>query len=452
MQLNYYYSFIEFILKNNLLKKDEKKTINDFLKKVNEGIKNFDEKNVLTLFSKERFLELYTLFFSNNNTIKYLFKEISYIDLEELNIDQNIDKLIEYNKNFNPIKKLNIFIIKKDSNNTYLVSAYILDRAAYIDIKGKIGEYKLLIGYPPKVKEIIEKIYHKIGYSGINDFLDKLEKERKKSILDDIKEQENNLNQMQNQIQTQKITLDLKINNYEIPTLSLSNKKLSDRLKKNKFSILVSPFNSDLKLIDIFIKNGINIIKFHINITHPVSNYKFKNWDKEKENLINLILENPNITVGLVPGNIKEDIEEINYIELESYIDFIDIFIDSFTTYYLNIPKNIEKVVAINRVLNKEELKILDYLKISAIEASIIDKFEYGLPLTLDDILNYSQLVNNSTIPVLIPTQKYIKPKDIKLLYEIGAKGIVLGGISLTTDYTKVEKNLYEFINEIIKL
>ncbi|MGB9638005.1 MAG: hypothetical protein ACPL1F_01730 [bacterium] len=163
-------------------------------------------------------------------------------------------------------------------------------------------------------------------------------------------------------------------------------------------------------------------------------------------------MENPNITFGLVPGDIKENIEEINYFELESYIDFIDIFINSFTTYYLNIPKNVERVVAINRVLNKEELEILDRLKISAIEASIIDKSQYGLPLTLDDILNYSKLANNSSIPVLIPTQKHIKPKDVKILYEIGAKGLVLGGISLSLDYKELKKNLYEFINEISKL
>jgi galactitol-specific phosphotransferase system IIB component len=448
---NYYYSFIEFILKNNLLKKDEKKIINDFLKKVNEKLTNFDEKNVLALFPKERFLELYTNFFLNSDPVKYLFKEINYIDLDKFNIDNNLDKLVKYNKNLNPyqLKKLNTFIIKKDSNNSYIVSAYILDKSDYIDIKEKIGEYKLLVSHPPKVKEIVEKIYNKLEYAGISEFLDKLEKENKKSVLDDIKEENINLNQ----IQTKKITLDLKISSYDIiTTSSLSIKKLSDKLKKNKFSILASPFNSDLKLINIFIKNGINIIKFHINITHPVSNYKFKSWDKEKENLINLILENPNITFGLVPGDIKENIEEINYFELESYIDFIDIFINSFTTYYLNIPKNVERVVAINRVLNKEELEILDRLKISAIEASIIDKSQYGLPLTLDDILNYSKLANNSSIPVLIPTQKHIKPKDVKILYEIGAKGLVLGGISLSLDYKELKKNLYEFINEISKL
>lgn len=449
MQDNYYYSFLEFIIRNNLLKKEEKKIINNFLKKVNEGTLSITEENVINLFSKERFLELYTIFISNNKDVKYLFKEINYVDLEELNIDQNLDKLIELNKNLNPYqaKKLNIFIIKKDNEFNYLVSAYLLDKVAYIDIKEKIGEYKLLISHPLKVKEIIPKIFSKIEYSGITDFLEKLEKESKKSILDDIKEDATNTTQ------NKKINLDLKIREYDIISSAISvSKKLGDKLKKNRFSILVSPFNNDPKLVDIFIKNGINIIKFHINITHPVSNFKFKTWEDEKENIMNIILENPNITVGLVPGYVKENLEEINYFELESYIDFIDIFIDSFTIYYINIPKNVEKVVAVNRVLSKEELEVLDFFKFSAIEASIVNKSEYGLELTLDDILNYSKLINNSSIPVIIPTQKYIKPKDVKILYEIGAKGIVLGGISLSTNYEKLEKNLYEFINEVSKL
>ena len=445
---NYYYSFLEFIIKNNLLKKEEKKIVNNFLSKVNQGLEKIDEESVLKLFLKERFLELYTLFVANNKTIKYLFKELNYIDLDELNLDENINKLIGYNKNLNPYqaKKLNIFIIKKNSDFSHLVSAYILDKSAYLDIKEKIGEYKLLISYPPKVKELVEKIFYNIEYSEISVFLDKLEKESKKSILDDIQET-SLINPIKN------IKLDLKVGGYDIINISISeNKKLSYKLKKNKFSIILSPFNSDPKLLDILIKSNINIIKFHINITHPVNNYKFKSWEEEKENITNILLENPNITVGLVPGHIKEEIEEINHIELNSYVDFIDIFIDSFTTYYLTIPKNIEKVVAINRILNKEELEILDFLKISAIEASIIDKSQYGLKLTLEDILNYSKLANNSPIPILIPTQKLIEPKDIKILYEIGAKGIVLGGISLTTDYENLQKKLYEFINEINKL
>jgi copper homeostasis protein CutC len=52
----------------------------------------------------------------------------------------------------------------------------------------------------------------------------------------------------------------------------------------------------------------------------------------------------------------------------------------------------------------------------------------------------------------LIPTQKLIEPKDIRILYEIGAKGIVLGGISLTTDYENLQNKLWEFINEVSKL
>jgi len=448
MLQNYYYSFLEFIIKNNLLQKEEKKIVNDFLKKVNQGLEKINEESVLKLFCQERFLELYTIFVANDKTIKSLFKEVNYIDLDELNLDKNINKLVEYNKILNPYqaKKLNIFIIKKDSDFSYIVSAYILDKSAYLDIKEKIGEYKLLISYPLKVKELIQKIFYNIEYSQISAFLDKLEKESKKTVLDDI-QVTREINQVKN------IKLDLKIGGYDIIDASISeSKKLSYKLKKNKFSIILSPFNSDPKLLNILIKNNINIIKFHINITHPVSNYKFKSWEEEKENIINILLENPNITVGLVPGHIKEELEEINHIELNTYIDFIDIFIDSFTTYYLGIPKSIEKVVAINRVLNKEELEVLDFLKISAVEASIIDKSEYGLKLTLKDILNYSKLVNNSPIPILIPTQKLIEPKDIKILYEIGAKGIVLGGISLTTDYENLQKELWEFINEVSKL
>jgi hypothetical protein len=448
MLQNYYYSFLEFIIKNNLLQKEEKKIVNNFLKKVNQGLEKINEESVLKLFSKEKFLELYTIFVANDKTIKSLFKEVNYIDLDELNLEENIGKLVEYNKILNPYqaKKLNIFIIKKNSDFSYIVSAYILDKAAYLDIKEKIGEYKLLISYPLKVKELVEKIFYNIEYSQISDFLDKLEKESKKSVLDDIQKTQE-INQVKN------IKLDLKVGGYDIIDASISeSKKLSYKLKKNKFSIILSPFNSDPKLLNILIKNNINIIKFHINITHPVSNYKFKSWEEEKENIINILLENPNITVGLVPGHIKEELEEINHIELNTYVDFIDIFIDSFTTYYLGIPKNIEKVVAINRVLNKEELEILDFLKISAVEASIIDKSEYGLKLTLKDILNYSKLVNNSPIPILIPTQKLIEPKDIRILYEIGAKGIVLGGISLTTDYENLQNKLWEFINEVSKL
>ena len=443
---NYYYFFLEFIIKANILKKEERRRINNFLKEVNQGLKEINEENILSLFSKDRFLELHTIYISQVSYINNFFKEISYLDLSELDLNQKLDNLVELNRNLNSYqaKKLNVFILKQEKDLKYLISAYLLDKSAYIDLKEKIGKYKLLISYPLDVKEVVNKIFSKIESSSLDTFLESLEKEKKKSILDDVKE----INISSN---IKDISLNLKVDTLNVVPVSIS-KKLVEKLRKNKFTILGSPFNSDLKLINLFIKNGIDVIKFHINITHPVSSYKFKTWEEEKENIINLAIDNPNLTIGLVPGHINEKLEEIDYLELETYVDFIDIFIDSFTTHYIYVSKTIEKVVATNRILSKEETEALELFKISAIEASIINKSEYGYPLTLNDILLYSQLINNSSIPVIIPTQKLIKPKDIRVLYEIGAKGIALGGISLSTDYNQIERFLYEFMNEVSKL
>lgn len=252
-----------------------------------------------------------------------------------------------------------------------------------------------------------------------------------------------------------KIDIDVEIlqKKTDISVFSSNKPKISDLIRKRKFLIIGSPATNDYEVVKAFIDGGIDIVKLHLNMVHPVSKKKIGSFDEQKDKILSLVNEYPNILWGLVAGNIltnPKDFEEIDFLELSAYFDFIDLFYSSYTLHYLSMK--IDKMVAIDRLLSESELRFLGKYKFFSIEAAIVPKNFYGLPLTLEDIINYRTLIELTDIPVFIPTQKLIKPSDIDFLYSIGAKGIVLGQVATSFNIETIKKTVNTFMKKINKL
>ncbi|MEN3015575.1 MAG: hypothetical protein ABDH21_05945 [bacterium] len=229
--------------------------------------------------------------------------------------------------------------------------------------------------------------------------------------------------------------------------------KIQKIIQTRKFIIIGSPASNNYQVVQTFIDHGIDIIKLHLNMTHPVSNVTLSSLKEEESNIYPVISQNPQIVWGIVPGNLltnPKSFEEIPNETLQRLFDFVDLFYYSYTAHYLKI--DLPKMVAIDRVLQREELSILERMGFWGIETSIVDKNSYGLPLTLQDIINLERIVKNTTIPIFVPTQKKITPKDVRILYDIGAKGIVLGQISTSLEIDTARKIISEFVDQVQKL
>ena len=78
---------------------------------------------------------------------------------------------------------------------------------------------------------------------------------------------------------------------------------------------------------------------------------------------------------------------------------------------------------AIDGNFQYEELPVLTRRQdVAMLEASIMDKTEYGHPLNLRDLVKYELIATGSFKPVLVPTQKRLLPSDLLLLREVESK------------------------------
>lgn len=453
--LNQFQIIIEEAIKSKLIDKSKIDKIKKFFKEISKldskKIEKIEREDYIKdIFSKEEFLGLYCFYLNKfDKTIRELFTSISYVNLDEIKID--IDDLIEKNQRIIKIvEKNSLFFLK--SNKNYLVISFPLDEVLYSQLREEIGSYKPVIGYPYDVFKICQEIIARIGekfYESLNFFTSKeiidLLSISKPKIVEDVSKEERNNDQLVIEIHVDKI--DRKVN------VTTKKDKVSQVIKKKKFLIIGSPATNDYSTVKAFLDGGVKIIKLHLNMTHPVSKEKIYSYEKEKEKILKLVIDYTDVLWGLVPGNLlanRQEFEEIEYSELEAFFDFIDLFYHSFTPHYLNC--NLDKMVAIDKVLEKEQLEIFNKFKIFGIEASIVSKENYGLPLTLEDLINYKSLIEKTDIPVFIPTQKKILPSDIPTIYSIGAKGLVLGQISTSFDVEQIKKTVDKFMEYSLKL
>ena len=70
------------------------------------------------------------------------------------------------------------------------------------------------------------------------------------------------------------------------------------------------------------------------------------------------------------------------------------------------------------------------------LECSVQPGENYGTPLCYADILRYSDIAAKSGKPCLIPTQRKIKPSEVRHLYEAGCKAVMIGAIVMGKEPT----------------
>jgi len=219
---------------------------------------------------------------------------------------------------------------------------------------------------------------------------------------------------------------------------------------KKGFKLVVSPPNNEPDFALAAQDEGADAIKFHINLLHPASKMDFGTWKEEKPKLLK-IMEKVVIPLGIVPGakNLPDpkEMEDI----CESGFDFWDMFIHHLPAYFLQLPK-LGKMLAVTENIAPRQIREIKNLGIEAIEASIVPGEEYHQPLTVKDLVNYKIIAQEAGIPIMIPTQKKIKPREVGLLKEVGACGLVIGAVVTGTELKEFSSAVRKFRKAVDEL
>jgi len=224
--------------------------------------------------------------------------------------------------------------------------------------------------------------------------------------------------------------------------------RLVDLMVSNKMTLIVSLPDNTIEHAQAAVKGGADALKVHANVYHRASGNNFGSITEQKE-VFKEIIKKAGVPVGVVPGaQLAASREEIKIAE-EIGFSFLDIFAHYMPLYM--IESNLDKMVAIDETYDVHHMKALGKIKVDIIEADVLpdDKREN---IHLSDIMRYGRIIENVDKPVVVPTQRIIEPDEVKFLYELGIKAIMIGAIVTGNSIEGVEKTTRLFREAINKL
>ncbi len=205
--------------------------------------------------------------------------------------------------------------------------------------------------------------------------------------------------------------------------------KFKELIGSNKFSLVVSLPSNNLELAQAALDGGAQAVKVHCNVWHRASGHTFGTYVENREFLQQLITLCGDVPVGLVPGG------EDAFITPEERVELENMGLGFFSSYSQHLPchmmesKVLTKMVAIDYTYTQNTLDAVRGSAIDILECSVQPGENYGTDLNYADILRYGDIAAKSGKPCLIPTQRKIKPCEVKHLYEAGCKAVMIGAI-----------------------
>ncbi|KAF0134667.1 MAG: hypothetical protein FD145_498 [Candidatus Saganbacteria bacterium] len=137
--------------------------------------------------------------------------------------------------------------------------------------------------------------------------------------------------------------------------------------------------------------------------------------------------------------------EELEEGEVKSYskYDFINFHCNAMPSASKKIKAG--KIITLNDEYSLDKVINVEGLGAQAIDAAIIPISQGVHELVVGDLQNYISIAISSGIPVIIPTQRDLKPSEVAIIADTGAKGIILTSVVLGESIKTLEKAFKEY-------
>ena len=86
------------------------------------------------------------------------------------------------------------------------------------------------------------------------------------------------------------------------------------------------------------------------------------------------------------------------------------------------------------------------------LEASVMPGAEYGYPLTMRDLLTYRTVANSTSLPMVVPTQRFIRPEELPALVQAGMRGLMIGAVVTGRQEESIRRAVAAFRNQIDRM
>jgi hypothetical protein len=210
---------------------------------------------------------------------------------------------------------------------------------------------------------------------------------------------------------------------------------LSRLLAPGRPRLLVSLPANDPQLARAAADNGAEGLKVHLNIRHAAAGVAFGSLAEEAPALEQIVA--CGLPVGVVPGDASAMIspEDLTLLA-ELGLDFMDVYLSAFPAWLAAQGMGMLGLMAAVGHEDMQHPLRLEGLAhcpaVQMVEASIIPHEGYGGPLSMADLSDYTALVGRmreSGKPVIVPTQRHIRPDEVSLLAATGIRGLLIGAI-----------------------
>jgi len=210
----------------------------------------------------------------------------------------------------------------------------------------------------------------------------------------------------------------------------LSDLLLSVRQGQRPMVLIASMPVNDPQLVRACLEGGADVIKVHINLKHRASANQIGSLAEERSALQEILTLARDVPCGIVPAASPEDVKAEEMAELvEMGFDFLSLYLRDAPVSVLPPSNVMERMLALSSEDPLEMAASLDALDMQVLEASIMYKESYGQPLTYRDLAQYRHLRQQSSLPLVIPSQHAFAPAALADLADIGAEAVMIGTI-----------------------
>jgi len=219
--------------------------------------------------------------------------------------------------------------------------------------------------------------------------------------------------------------------------------RLIELMNRNILTLIVSLPENSPELAMAAVEAGADALKVHINIKHRAAGTKFGSLDDERAALQE-ILDVADVPVGIVPGE-KDVPGESEMKKLADMgFDFFDIKLKCLPEWMMKM-KGLGRIVALEKDYAFDELMNINSVGADGVEAAIVSASEYGRELNVSDLQGYISVAISSKVPVVVPTQKAIRPSEVPIISDTGVKALMIGAVVTGKTVSSLKKATREY-------
>jgi len=202
------------------------------------------------------------------------------------------------------------------------------------------------------------------------------------------------------------------------------------------FHLLVSLPRNDLDLARAAVEAGAHGLKVHIGLHHHASGLVTGPLDEEADRIAAIV--ELGLPVGIVPGAGEELATREEMLRLgELGVDFFDLYAEDMPAWMLRMddcPMSV--MIAFSSRTSPWGLveRTAEPSRPAMIEASVMPHEAYGRELVAADVSLYAEIAHRSGLPVMVPTQKSVRPDEVAVLADAGVAALLIGAVVTGTE------------------